>query len=173
MYPIHMPDRRQFLTIVGVSIGLVPVVFWLDRVRAANTDVRTTGRFPLTRPDAEWRERLTPAQYAVLREAATERPYSSLLNGENRAGTYHCAACDLLLFSSASKYDSGTGWPSFWAAQHDAVGTSIDRGLLMVRTEVHCARCGGHLGHLFPDGPPPTGNRYCMNGVALTFVPEV
>jgi peptide-methionine (R)-S-oxide reductase len=114
---------------------------------------------------------LTPAQYRVLREHGTEPPGSSPLNKEHRAGTYHCAGCDLPLFSSTTKFDSGTGWPSFWAPLDDAIGTSEDRTLFFtVRTEVHCRRCGGHLGHVFEDGPPPTGLRYCMNGVSLRFV---
>src|SRR5207342_1390997 len=111
--------------------------------------------------------RLTPAQYSVLRLQGTERPFSSPLDFEERPGTYACAGCDLPLFSSTTKYDSRTGWPSFWQPLADAVGTSEDTFLAMKRTEVHCRRCGGHLGHVFNDGPPPTGLRYCMNGVAL------
>ncbi len=127
--------------------------------------------FEISRTEEEWRRLLTPAQYRVLREHGTEPPGSSPLNHEHGAGTYHCAACDLPLFSSTTKFDSGTGWPSFWAPLDDAVGTSEDRTLFfMVRTEVHCRRCGGHLGHVFNDGPPPTGLRYCMNGVSLRFV---
>lgn len=125
-------------------------------------------RFQLS--EAQWRKRLTPAQYAVLREEATERPYSSPLNKEHRKGVFVCAGCGQKLFSSATKYDSGTGWPSFWKPLAGAVGTSTDHKLGYPRTEVHCARCGGHLGHVFNDGPRPTGKRYCMNGVALHFV---
>ena len=117
----------------------------------------------------EWLARLGPDRYAVLREAATEPAGSSPLNGEKRVGTYLCAGCDLPLFASAAKYDSGTGWPSFWEPLAKAVGTRPDPGLFGSRTEVHCRRCGGHLGHVFDDGPPPTGKRYCMNGLALTF----
>ena len=120
--------------------------------------------------DAEWRQRLTPAQYAVLRQQATERPWSSPLNKEHRQGTFACAGCALPLFSSSTKFESGTGWPSFFAPLEGAVETQVDRSHWMTRTEVHCARCGGHLGHVFPDGPPPTGLRYCINGVALDFV---
>ena len=122
------------------------------------------------RSDAQWRQRLTPAQYAVLRQAATERPYSSPLNEEHRKGTFSCAGCALPLFSSATKFDSGTGWPSFWQPLANAVGEDVDTLLGIPRTEVHCRRCGGHLGHVFDDGPKPTGLRYCMNGVAMTFM---
>ena len=129
------------------------------------------GTFEVAYPDEEWRRRLSSEQYYVLRAHGTERAGTSPLNQEKRAGAYHCAGCDLPLFSSETKYESGTGWPSFWAPLESAIGTSEDSSLFMTRTEVHCRRCGGHLGHVFEDGPPPTGLRYCMNGVALTFVP--
>jgi peptide-methionine (R)-S-oxide reductase len=125
--------------------------------------------YEVEKPDAEWRKLLTPAQYDVLRRLGTERPGSSPLDREKRKGVFMCAACDLPLFSSDTKFDSGTGWPSFYRPMPNAVGTSIDRTLLLSRTEVHCRRCGGHLGHVFEDGPKPTGLRYCMNGVALKF----
>jgi peptide-methionine (R)-S-oxide reductase len=125
--------------------------------------------FPADRPDAEWRRTLTPERYRVLREHATERPGSSPLNGEKRPGTFRCAGCGQPLFASNTKFESGTGWPSFWAPLEQAVGTTTDRSYFMTRTEVHCASCGGHLGHVFPDGPPPSGLRYCMNGAALRF----
>lgn len=125
--------------------------------------------FGVAKTEAEWREILTPAQYAVLREEDTERAFTSPLNDEYREGTFSCAGCDLPLYSSKAKYDSGTGWPSFWEPLPDAVGTKADWGLLGRRTEVHCRRCGGHLGHVFNDGPKPTGKRYCMNGVAMVF----
>jgi peptide-methionine (R)-S-oxide reductase len=129
-------------------------------------------RFAVDRTDEEWRRTLTPEQYQVLREHGTERRNSSPLNVEKRAGVFHCAGCGQPLFHSDTKFDSGTGWPSFWAPLDQAVGTSVDRSFGMTRTEVHCAGCGGHLGHEFPDGPPPTGQRYCMNGVALDFRPR-
>jgi peptide-methionine (R)-S-oxide reductase len=125
--------------------------------------------FEVSHSDAEWRRLLTSAQYAVLRQEATERPFSSPLDHEQRPGTFACAGCDLPLFSSTTKFDSRTGWPSFWQPLDDAIGTSEDTFLAMKRTEVHCRRCGGHLGHVFNDGPPPTGLRYCMNGIAMTF----
>jgi peptide-methionine (R)-S-oxide reductase len=127
--------------------------------------------FEVTHSDAEWRALLTPGQYAVLRLQSTERPFSSPLDHEQRSGIFACAGCDLPLFSSKTKYDSQTGWPSFWQPLDGAIATSEDRFLAMVRTEVHCRRCGGHLGHVFNDGPRPTGLRYCMNGIAMTFKP--
>ena len=126
--------------------------------------------FEVVKSDEEWKRQLTKEQYGVLRRHGTERAGTSPLNKEHRHGTFICAACDLPLFSSATKFDSGTGWPSFWQPLDGAVGTSEDRSFLfMVRTEVHCHRCGGHLGHVFEDGPAPTGLRYCMNGVAMKF----
>ena len=119
--------------------------------------------------EKEWQETLTPEQFHVLREHGTERPGSSPLNYEKRTGTFHCTACGQALFTSDTKFESGTGWPSFWAPIRDAVATTVDRSHGMTRVEVHCANCGGHLGHVFPDGPQPTGQRYCMNGIALRF----
>ena len=129
------------------------------------------GPFEVTKTEAEWRRVLTPQQFYVLRQHGTEYAGSSPLDREKRKGVFHCAGCDLPLFSSDTKYDSGTGWPSFWQPLPNAIGTSIDRSFFSVRTEVHCRRCGGHLGHVFNDGPRPTGLRYCMNGVAMTFKP--
>jgi peptide-methionine (R)-S-oxide reductase len=130
------------------------------------------GDYPLQKSEEEWRRSLSPEAYRVLREHGTERAGTSPLNAEKRPGTFACAGCDQPLFDAATKFESGTGWPSFWAPLDDAVGTTTDRSFFMVRTEVHCANCGGHLGHVFPDGPPPTGQRYCMNGVSLRFAPE-
>jgi peptide-methionine (R)-S-oxide reductase len=129
-------------------------------------------RFPLERPDEEWQRELDPEAYRVLRRHGTEPAGSSALNAEHRAGTFRCAACGQPLFASDAKYESGSGWPSFYEPMPGAVGTSEDNSHLMRRTEVHCSRCGGHLGHVFPDGPRPTGERSCMNGVALKFEPD-
>lgn len=127
--------------------------------------------FEIDKSEDEWRKILTPEQFTVLRKEGTERAGSSLLDHEARKGIYHCAGCDLDVYSSAAKYDSGTGWPSFWETLPDAVRTKEDNSFFMTRTEVHCRRCGGHLGHIFDDGPPPTGKRHCINGVALNFKP--
>jgi peptide-methionine (R)-S-oxide reductase len=131
-----------------------------------------TKQFPVTRTDAEWRKLLTPEQYMIMRMHGTERPGSCALNHEKRAGTFECAGCGQPLFKSGVKFESGTGWPSFNAPLSGATETSADNTYGMVRTEVHCSRCGSHLGHVFPDGPPPTGERYCINGVAMKFKPE-
>ena len=130
---------------------------------------KTEQTFEITKSDAEWRQALSPEQYRVLREHGTERAGTSALDKEYSKGTFLCAGCELALFSSDTKFDSRTGWPSFYAPLENAVGTTTDRGFFMVRTEVHCRRCGGHLGHVFDDGPQPTGLRYCMNGAALKF----
>jgi peptide-methionine (R)-S-oxide reductase len=127
---------------------------------------------PSGKTDDQWRAQLTPEQFRVLREHGTEPRGASPLNKEAREGTFHCAGCGKPLFSSSTKYESGTGWPSFWTPLPDAVGTTTDRSYGMTRNEVHCAECGGHLGHVFPDGPQPTGERYCMNGAALKFHPD-
>lgn len=128
--------------------------------------------FPVAKSDAEWRAELSPQAFQVLRQHGTERAGTSPLNAEKRKGVFHCAGCGGDLFSSETKFESGTGWPSFYQPLAGAVETSTDNSHFMTRVEVHCARCGGHLGHVFPDGPRPTGDRYCMNGVALRFEPE-
>ena len=131
-----------------------------------------TEQFPITKTDEEWQKILTPEQYAVLREHATERPGSCALLREHRPGTFSCAGCGNQLFVADRKFESGTGWPSFFSPLSGAIGETVDTSFGMTRTEVHCNQCGGHLGHVFPDGPPPTGLRYCINGVALTFTPQ-
>jgi peptide-methionine (R)-S-oxide reductase len=160
-----MPDRRDVLR-TGVCAGALLLVPGF-----AGADPKG-GTFEITRTDAEWRRLLTPGQFHILRQHGTERAFSHPLDREYRPGTYSCAGCQLPLFSATTKYNSGTGWPSFYAPLENAVGTRIDRGFFMTRTEVHCRRCGGHLGHVFDDGPKPTGLRYCMNGTALIFTPE-
>jgi peptide-methionine (R)-S-oxide reductase len=129
-------------------------------------------KFEVDLSEEEWRRRLDPEQFRVLRKHGTERAGTSPLDREKRVGTFYCAGCDLPLFASQQKFDSGTGWPSFWKPLDDAIETTQDRTFFMVRTEVHCRRCGGHLGHVFEDGPPPTGLRYCMNGAAMVFKPS-
>jgi peptide-methionine (R)-S-oxide reductase len=131
-----------------------------------------TKKYPVEKTDAEWREILTPEQYMVLRQHATERPGSCALLHEKRAGTFKCAGCGQPLFVATRKFESGTGWPSFFDPIEGAIDTTVDRSHFMVRTEVHCSQCGGHLGHVFEDGPPPTGLRYCINGVVLNFEPQ-
>jgi peptide-methionine (R)-S-oxide reductase len=160
-----MMTRRQLITtgIAGVAAALTAT--W----RAA--DVNAGPAFEVTHTDAEWKKLLTPDQYAVLRHEATERPYTSPLLHEERRGAFACAGCGLDLFSSTTKFDSRTGWPSFWAPLDKAVITARDLSVGMDRTAVSCRRCGGHQGHVFDDGPKPTGLRYCMNGVAMTFKP--
>ncbi|WP_037469136.1 peptide-methionine (R)-S-oxide reductase MsrB [Sphingobium herbicidovorans] len=154
---------RRHLLLNGALCGVAALAFW----RLGVEDAEAAYPFALT--DTQWRSRLSPLAYQVLRKHATERPFTSPLNKEHRAGTFKCAGCAHPLFASKTKFDSGTGWPSFWASLPRAVGTSRDFALGYPRTEVHCARCGGHLGHVFDDGPQPTGKRYCMNGVALSF----
>ncbi|MEM9972152.1 MAG: peptide-methionine (R)-S-oxide reductase MsrB [Pseudomonadota bacterium] len=151
-------QRREFIaasTAFAVSAGMASPAM--------------ASKFEVTRTDAEWRAMLTPLQYKVMRQEGTERAGSSPLDKNYAPGMYHCRGCDLALYSSETKYDSTTGWPSFWQAMPNAVRTKPDRKLFRVRTEVHCRRCGSHLGHIFDDGPPPTGKRHCLNGVSLVF----
>ena len=161
-----MIDRRYFLT-TAAGLGALMTFKWLRVSPAEAADEK----FEVMKTDAEWRAQLTPQQYEILRKEGTERPYSSPLNKEKRKGIFACAGCDNQLFSSETKFESGTGWPSFWQPLPNAVGERRDSTLGMVRTEIHCRRCGGHLGHVFDDGPKPTGLRYCMNGVSLKFEP--
>ena len=142
----------------------------MKRLFGGNDSARES--FPVSLGEDEWRRRLDSSRFQVLRQHGTERPNTSPLNAEKRHGTYRCAGCDRALFASGAKFESGTGWPSFSAPLDGGIGTAADRSLFMTRTEVHCAGCGGHLGHVFPDGPRPTGLRYCMNGVAMIFQPE-
>jgi peptide-methionine (R)-S-oxide reductase len=160
-----MITKRLLLTGGAVGLAVAGGASWRSGTsRAAES-------FEVTHSEAEWRKRLTPAQYAVLRQSDTERPFTSPLLHEERRGTFTCAGCDRDLFASTTKFESGTGWPSFWAPLDGAVGKTGDNSFGMERTAVHCSRCGGHLGHLFDDGPKPTGLRYCMNGVAMGFKP--
>jgi peptide-methionine (R)-S-oxide reductase len=158
-------NRRHFLATVAAA-ACAPA---LRDARAAGAPSERIE--PVVKTDAQWRAILTPEQYHVLREEGTERPFTSPLNKEKRAGTFACAGCDLPLFVSATKYDSGTGWPSFYDCIKGHVATQTDVRMMVMYTEYHCARCGGHHGHVFADGPKPTGLRYCENGVALKFIP--
>jgi len=157
--------RTAFLATSATALGCSLFGFW-------RTPAGADEKFEVVHTDAEWRKLLTPAQYDVLRQQGTEEAWSSALEYEKRDGVYACAGCDLPVFSSKTKFDSGTGWPSFYRPLPNAIATREDDSFFMVRTEVHCRRCGSHLGHVFDDGPPPTGLRYCINGVALNFQPS-
>ncbi|TIO08917.1 peptide-methionine (R)-S-oxide reductase MsrB [Mesorhizobium sp.] len=163
-------NRRDLLLCGAAAIGAVAGATALWRMGGLR-DARAAETFEVTKTEAEWRAILSDAAFNVLRKEGTEYPGTSPLLNEHRKGIFACAGCDLPLYSSETKFDSGTGWPSFWQEIPNAVGETIDRSLGMTRTEVHCRRCGGHLGHVFDDGPPPTGLRHCINGVALTFKP--
>ena len=161
----NIPSRRGFLGWIGASASFAALA-------ACGSGRAEAKSFPVSLSEAQWRSKLTKSEFYVLRQEGTERPYSSPLNDEKRAGVFACAGCGNALYSSRTKYDSGTGWPSFWApVDKGAVGTSRDFKLGYPRTEVHCADCGGHLGHIFSDGPRPTGKRHCINGVAMDFRP--
>jgi peptide-methionine (R)-S-oxide reductase len=160
-----MMTKRNFLTSAGAAAGAI-----LTAGCSRGASAKPSDRFEVNKTPEEWKRILSPAAYRVLRDGSTERAGSSPLNKEKRRGTYACAGCGLPLFRSEAKYESGTGWPSFTAPIRGSVGTKDDNTLFMKRTEVHCRRCGGHLGHVFDDGPRPTGKRYCMNGVAMKFI---
>ena len=172
-------NRRTFLLGSAAAIGVgASGYYWLRPGTALDASDQSGDRlkdfgdaYEIEQTEAEWRELLTENQFLVLREEQTEQPYTSPLYEEARSGTYHCAGCNLPVYSSETKYDSGTGWPSFWAAIDDAVRTKPDNTLFIPRTEVHCRRCKGHLGHIFDDGPEPSGKRHCLNGLALRFAP--
>lgn len=165
-------NRRLFLGALG-AVGAGSTLSSLNRTINANQEITSTVSIEkLELSEEEWKKRLTPDQYDVLRREGTERPFTSPLNKEYGDGTYVCAGCDLPLFTSKTKFDSGTGWPSFWASIDGHTETRTDYKLIWPRTEYHCARCGGHQGHVFDDGPEPTGKRWCNNGVALKFAPN-
>ena len=160
-------DRRAFFGLLGT--GSLAALALGGREARANPFAKH--KHPVSMSDAAWKERLGPKRYRILRKAGTEPPFSHAYNELKRKGTYHCAGCDALLFSSDTKYESRSGWPAFWAPEGDSVHYARDTSLFMTRTEEHCARCGGHLGHVFDDGPRPTGKRHCINGLALKFKP--
>lgn len=155
-------DRRGMLGTLAAGASLVVLT-------ACGSSPAEARDYPVSLSEAEWRRKLSKEEFRILRQAGTERPYSSPLNEEKRAGTFVCAGCGNALYSSKTKYDSGTGWPSFWQSLPNAVGTKADNSLFATRTEVHCRRCGSHLGHIFDDGPQPTGKRHCLNGISLVF----
>jgi peptide-methionine (R)-S-oxide reductase len=170
--PLRQEGRLMLTRRHVFYAGAAGLAVWsLGRIATPRTVNAAPHPFEVTHTDPEWKKLLSPAQYEVLRQEGTERPFTSELLDEHRNGTFSCAGCDLALYSSKTKFESGTGWPSFWAPLDGAVDEATDRAFGMTRTAVSCHRCGGHLGHVFPDGPKPTGLRYCMNGVALKFAP--
>lgn len=166
-------NRRKFLSSTFLAISAVSVPAMLGiRSSFVSDSAAAEGKFEIEKSDEDWRKILTEEQFQVLRKEDTERPFTSALLEEKRTGNFHCAGCDLPVYGSYAKYESGTGWPSFYESLKDAIGTKEDDSLFSVRTEIHCRRCGGHFGHVFDDGPPPTGMRHCLNGLALTFKPD-
>ena len=166
-------NRRSLITTTALAFAAIslPTLFGA-RTRFGSVSNASEGKFEVEKTDEEWRKILTEDQFQVLRKENTERPFTSALLDEHRAGNFHCAGCDLPVYGSYAKYDSGTGWPSFYESLKDAIGDQEDKSLFAARTEIHCRRCGGHFGHVFEDGPKPTGMRHCLNGLALTFKPD-
>jgi peptide-methionine (R)-S-oxide reductase len=162
-------NRRTLLFTALIPIGTASALFFSSK--KSTSVAKTPGKFEVTKTEAQWRKILTPAQFDVLRKEGTERAGTSPLTNEHRKGKFACAGCNLPLFTSETKFESGTGWPSFYAPIANAVKTSVDTSFGETRTEVHCRRCGGHLGHVFEDGPKPTGLRYCINGISMKFIP--
>jgi peptide-methionine (R)-S-oxide reductase len=162
-------NRRTLLFTALIPIGAASALFFSSK--KSGSTAKTVGKFEVTKTEAQWRKILTPAQFEVLRKEGTERAGTSPLTDEHRKGKFACAGCNLPLFTSETKFESGTGWPSFYDPIANAVKTSVDTSFGETRTEVHCRRCGGHLGHVFDDGPKPTSLRYCMNGIAMKFIP--
>lgn len=162
--------RRKFIN-TGLFGAGAAMLTGCSGLLGGNANAKSGKKFAISKTAAQWRKQLTSAEYNILREAGTERAFTSPLNKEKRAGTYACAGCGQRVYSSKTKFESGTGWPSFWDNLPGSVGRSTDNKLVYTRTEVHCSRCGGHLGHIFNDGPKPTGKRHCLNGAALDFIP--
>lgn len=161
-------NKRYFLQASAVIVGAALLPHYINR--RSVTMATSNTKFEITKSDAEWQTILTPEQFRVLRKHGTERAFTSPLDKEYAQGTFACAGCELPVFTSETKFNSGTGWPSFFQPIEGAIAVTVDKSFFMTRTEVHCSRCGGHLGHVFDDGPAPTGKRYCMNGVALKFI---